>query len=431
VSEARRPVPVRTILVTIALVLATFVALYVVVKLARIEALLVVAAFFAVVFTPPVDFVRRHLHLSRGLSTTLVFLVALALFAAMLYAFIRPLVDQGQQFSDNFPTYLTDARQGRGPLGGLVKRYDLDKKLEDNKQKLLDAAKNAGGGAVSVASKLFQGIVSLVTVLVLAMLMIIYGPELLESGLGILGPPRRERVKAVASDCARALTGYVLGNLLISVIAGGLTFIALAIFGVPFRGVLGLWVGFADLIPLVGATLGAIPTIGVAFLHSTAAGIGITIFYIVYQQFENHVLQVQIMSKTVDINQLFVLVSVLAGVELFGILGALLAIPAAGVVQVVVRDVWDHRAGRPKEEATIGEDQTPVSEVIADQQSTDQQSTDQQSTDQQSTDQQSTDQHSTDQQSTDEDGGAGSVDGGAGETAPEPSDKDRPVPVPE
>jgi predicted PurR-regulated permease PerM len=365
VSDERQPVPVRTIVVTIALVLATFLSLYLVVKLAHIEALLIVAAFFAVVFTPPVNFVRRHLHLSRGLSTTLVFLVALAVFGALLYAFIRPLVDQGKQFSDNFPTYLTDARAGRGPLGGVVKRYDLDQKFQDNKQKIIDAAKKAGGGAVSVANKLFQGILSLVTVLVLAILMVLYGPDLLEGGLGILGPPRRERVKAVAADCARAITGYVLGNLLISVIAGVLTFIALLAFGVPFRGVLALWVGFADLIPLVGATLGAIPTIGVAFLHSTTAGIGVVIFYVVYQQFENHVLQVQIMSKTVDINQLFVLVSVLVGVELFGILGALLAIPAAGVMQVIVRDLWDHRTGRPKQEITVGEDQTPVTEVIA------------------------------------------------------------------
>jgi predicted PurR-regulated permease PerM len=363
VLDDRRPVPVRTILVTILLVLTTALSLYLIAKLARIEALLVVAAFFAVVLTPAVDFTRRHLHVSRGLATAVVFLVGLALFAGMLYAFIRPLVDQGRQFADNFPTYLSEARDGRGPVGGLVKKYDLDKKLQDNKQKINDWAKNVGGGAVSVASKVFQGVVSLVTVLVLAVLMILYGPELLQSGLGILGPPRRERVKAVAGDCARALTGYVMGNLLISLIAGALTYLALMVFGVPFRGVLALWVGFADLIPLVGATLGAIPTVGVAFLHSTTAGIGIVVFYIVYQQFENHVLQVQIMSRTVDINQLFVLVSVLAGVELFGALGALLAIPAAGVIQVVVRDLWDHRAGKFKGEPTIGTDELRVSQI--------------------------------------------------------------------
>lgn len=364
-SDERRPVPIRTIIVTIALVLATVLSLYLIVVLARIEALLIVAVFFAVVFTPPVNFVRCRLHLGRGLATVLVFLIALGVFAAMLYAFIRPLVDQGQAFSDNFPTYLTDAREGRGPLGELVKRYDLDKRFEDNKQKIIDTATNAGGGAFSVAGRFFAGVLSLVTVLVLAVLMVLYGPELLESGLGILGPPKRERVKAVASDCARAITGYVMGNLLISVIAGGATYIALLIFGVPFRGVLALWVGFADLIPLVGATLGAIPAVGVAFLHSTTAGVGVLIFYVIYQQFENHVLQVQIMSRTVDINQLLVLVSVLIGVELFGILGALLAIPATGIGQVIIRDLWDHRTGKPKEEATIGEDEVPVTEVIA------------------------------------------------------------------
>jgi len=363
--DERKPVPVRTIIVTIALVLATVVSLYLIVILARIESLLIVAAFFAVVFTPPVNFVRRRLHLGRGLATTLVFLVAMGVFAALLYAFIRPLVDQGQAFSDNFPTYLTEAREGRGPLGDLVKRYDLDKRFQDNKQKIIDSVSKAGGGALSVAGRFFAGILSILTVLVLAILMVLYGPELLQGGLGILGPPKRERVKAVAADCARAITGYVMGNLLISVIAGLMTFVALLIFGVPFAGVLALWVAFADLIPLVGATLGAIPAVGVAFLHSTTAGVGVLIFYIVYQQFENHVLQVQIMSRTVDINQLLVLVSVLIGVELFGFLGALLAIPVAGIMQVIVRDLWDHRAGKPKAEATIGEEEKPVTEVIA------------------------------------------------------------------
>ena len=99
----------------------------------------------------------------------------------------------------------------------------------------------------------------------------------------------------------------------------------------PYAGVIGLFVAFTDLIPLVGATLGAIPTVAFAFLHSTTSGIVMLIFYIVYQQFENHVLQVSIMSRTVKVNPLTVLVSVLIGVELLGFLGALLAIPVAGV----------------------------------------------------------------------------------------------------
>jgi predicted PurR-regulated permease PerM len=125
--------------------------------------------------------------------------------------------------------------------------------------------------------------------------------------------------------------------------------------------VLALWVGFADLIPLVGATLGAVASVGVAFIHSTTAGVGMLILYIVYQQFENHVLQVSIMSRTVKLNPLLVLVSVLVGVEMFGLLGALLAIPAGGVIQVIARDIYDDTRGTLKEEPTIGEDEVPVS----------------------------------------------------------------------
>ncbi len=150
------------------------------------------------------------------------------------------------------------------------------------------------------------------------------------------------------------------GNLLISVIAGASAYTYLRISGVPYPEVLALWVAFADLIPLVGATLGAVPTIAFAFLHSYTAGIVGVIFFVAYQQFENHVLQVSIMSRTVNVNPLTVLLSVLVGVEAFGLLGALLAIPAAGVLQVVVRDLWDGPRGRLKDVPTVGEDETPV-----------------------------------------------------------------------
>jgi len=354
-----RPVPVKTIMATIGLVLATIVGLYLVVVLARVEAWLVVAAFVAIVLDQPVSGLSRRLHLPRGLSVVVVYLVGILLVAGMLYLFIRPLVDQVQHFADGFSGYVTDAKAGKGEVGRLVKEYDLDKKYEENKAKIQDWASSSGGGALGVARGVANGLLSLVTIVVLSVLMILYGPDLLSSGVGLLSPPKRERLTAVARDCARAITGYVMGNLLISVIAAFVTFVSLWALGVPFKGVLALWVGFADLIPLVGATLGAIPTVGVAFLHSTTAGIVMLIVYIVYQQFENHVLQVVIMSKTVQINQLFVLVSVLAGVELFGFLGALLAIPAAGVIQVVIRDSWDHRRGRLKPEPTIGADEIP------------------------------------------------------------------------
>jgi predicted PurR-regulated permease PerM len=360
--DTRRPVPWRTIWATIFSVVVTALGYVLISHLARIITWMVVAAFFAVVLSPAVDFLSNRLHFRRAVATLTVFLLGLGLFAAMLYAFIQPIVNQSQQFANNLPRYVADARAGRGPVGHLVKRYKLDTRLEQNQAKIKSSINNLGKNSFKIVKGVGNAVAAGVTIFVLAFLMILEGPEMLKGGLNALSPPRRERVRRVAADCAKAVTGYMAGNLLISVIAGGATYLYLLATGVPFRGVLALWVGFADLIPLVGATLGAIPTVLVAFLHGTPAGIGAIIFFVVYQQFENHVLQVTIMSRTVNLNPLAVLVSVLAGVELFGLLGALLAIPAAGIIQVIARDIWDERRGRLKDEPTVGVDETPIDE---------------------------------------------------------------------
>jgi predicted PurR-regulated permease PerM len=136
--------------------------------------------------------------------------------------------------------------------------------------------------------------------------------------------------------------------------------------GVPFAGLIALFVAIADLIPLVGATLGAVIAAGAGFIHSITAGIVVLVFFVVYQQLENHLLQPLILSRTVKVNPLAVLVSILIGVELAGILGALLAIPVAGMVQIIGRDVWDTRRGELKEEPTVGVDEEPADETATD-----------------------------------------------------------------
>jgi predicted PurR-regulated permease PerM len=359
----RNPIPWRVIFATIFAVLAVWIGLSILRELARIVTWLVVAGFLAVVLTPAVDFLVNKLRFRRALATLLVFVTGLGLLAALLYTFIRPIADQAGEFSDNFPEYVADARAGRGPMGGIVQRYDLDERLEQNQDRIRDALNELGSNSVDIVRSLGNALAAGLTIFVLAFLMILEGPQILATLVNVLREERRERVKRVAGDCAKAITGYMAGNLLISVVAGTATFAFLFFADVPFRGVLALWVAFADLIPLVGATLGAIPTVVVAFLHSTVAGIAAIVFFVVYQQFENHVLQVTIMSRTVNLNPLAVLVSVLCGVELFGILGALLAIPVAGVIQVVIRDVYDERTGRLKPEPTVGQEEIPVSEA--------------------------------------------------------------------
>ncbi|MDQ3756993.1 MAG: AI-2E family transporter [Actinomycetota bacterium] len=359
-ARTREPIPWRVIFASIFAVLAVFTAVVLLRNLARVVTWLVIAGFFAVLLTPPVDFLVRRLRFRRALATLLVFLLGFGLFAALMYAFVRPIVDQSQQFVDNFPRYVTDAKEGRGPMGDLVTRYDLDERLEANQDRLRETLNELGRNSLDILRSVGNAVVAGLTILVLAFLMIVEGPIIVSTVQNALSPSTRKRVGHVAADCAKSVTGYMAGNLLISVVAGTATFAWLFAVGVPFRGVLALWVAFADLIPLVGATLGAIPTILVAFLHSTTAGIATTVFFIAYQQFENHVLQVTIMARTVKLNPLSVLVSVLVGVELFGILGALLAIPAAGIIQVIVRDVYDEHTGRLKDEPTVGEEQRPV-----------------------------------------------------------------------
>jgi predicted PurR-regulated permease PerM len=364
--EDRRVIPWRTIVAVIGVVIVAGIAVVLVLELARILAWILVAGFFAIILAPAVDFCQRRLRMRRGLAVMTVFVTAFVLVAAMLYAFIRPIIDQSIEFADNFPEYVEDAKEGKGTIGKLVQRYDIDEWVEENQERLERAVRGAGRPALDAARTIANTVVALVTIVVLAILMLLQGPGMLQGGLNALAPDRRERVRRVAADAAKAVSGYMTGNLIISVIAGFATYIWLWAWGVPFREVLGLWVAFADLIPLVGATLGAIPTVGVAFLHSVPAGIGTVIFYIAYQQFENHVLQVTIMARTVKLNPLLVLVCVLMGVELFGILGALLAIPVGGVIQVVVRDLWDERQGRLKDVPTVGADETPIAVSPAD-----------------------------------------------------------------
>jgi predicted PurR-regulated permease PerM len=360
-----RPVPWRTIWAAIGSVVLTLAAISVVQAVSRILIWIVIAGFFAIVLSPPVDFLEHKVRMRRSIATVLVFLAGLGVVGGLMYAFITPIVDQSQEFVDNFPRYVEEAKAGEGPLGGLVQRFDLDRRIEERRDDFEKAVNDLGRNSLDIIRGVGNVVAATLTIFVLTILMLLSGPRMLRSGLGALSPPAAARVRHVAADCAKAVTGYVAGNLTISVIAGVASFTFFFVLDVPFRTVLSLWVAFADLIPLVGATLGAIPAIIVAFLNSTAMGVATVVFFVVYQQFENHVLQVTIMARTVDLNPLVVLVAVLVGVELTGILGALLAIPVAGVIQVLGRDIYDERHGRLKEEPTIGSEKVPLSELIA------------------------------------------------------------------
>jgi predicted PurR-regulated permease PerM len=357
-SRTRERVPVRTIAASIGMVLATVVVLFLLVEVRRTLVWLVVAAFFAVALYPVVNWVQRRLtRCRRSLATLGVFLVVFLVLGGLIAAFAVPLARQGTTFADQLPQMLNDAKAGRGPIGSLLDRTNALQYVQQNQAKIRSMASGLTTPAAGVLRGVATGIAGAVTIFVLSYLMVLEAPKMIDGVLNLLSPQHADRARRVGTDCAKSITGYISGNLLISVICGVLTYIVLKVMGVPFAGLISLFVALADLIPLVGATLGAVVATVAGFVHSVPAGIVVIVFFVVYQQLENHLLQPVILSRTVKLNPLAVLVAILVFVELAGVLGALLAIPVAGIIQVLIRDLWDHRRGAPKPEPTTGEDE--------------------------------------------------------------------------
>ncbi|MEU6807549.1 AI-2E family transporter [Streptomyces sp. NPDC046831] len=352
-----RPVPVRTILATIGLVLATYVGLQLVIETRRVLVWTVIALFFAVALHPAVAAVERRLtRCRRSVATLLVFLVTVVVVGALIALFVTPLAQEGTRLAGRLPQMIEDARSGRGPVGNLLERTHALRYVQSHQEQIRSFATGLGTPALAFVRSAATTLAGAVTIFVLAYLMVLEGPKAIDGALSLVDDARAARIRRVGAACARTVTGYLTGNLLISVICGVLTYTVLLIAGVPFAGLLALFVAVADLIPLVGATLGAVVASLAAFFHSVPAGIAAVVFFIVYQQAENHLLQPVILSRTVKLNPLTVLLAILLAVEVAGILGALLAIPVAGMIQVVLRDVWAHRRGRPLELPMRGDD---------------------------------------------------------------------------
>ncbi|GAB3673961.1 AI-2E family transporter [Angustibacter aerolatus] len=356
-----RPVPVRTIATTIAMVLGTLLAIGLLYEARRTVVWLVVAAFFTVALYPVVSWIERHVRWARrSVATLVVFLVVLLVIAGLATAFAVPLAREGTQFAAQLPQTIDDARAGRGPIGDLLERTNALQYVQTHQEQIRSIAQNLTTPAAGVLRGVATGVAGVVTIFVLAYLMVLEGPKVVDGLLHLMNPRTAERVRRVGSDCAGSITGYISGNLLISVICGVLTYATLKIVGIPFAGLIALFVAVADLIPLIGATLGAVVACLAALVDSVPSFVVVAIFFVLYQQLENHLLQPLILARTVKLNPLAVLVAILVAVELAGILGALLAIPVAGMIQVISRDLWDHRRGRMKDQPTVGEDREVV-----------------------------------------------------------------------
>jgi predicted PurR-regulated permease PerM len=336
--------PVKTILTVLGLILAVWALLHVVVVARSVFVYIFVAFFLALAINPLVALLMRRGVKSRGAASGAACLIVLAGIAAIGFAFIPTLVDNVNHFVDAAPGYVHDLTKGRGRLGFLETKYHVVERLEHyvkhgGAKKLLGLS----GAAVSVTKGVLSFIVGSVTVAFLTFFMLLEGPAWMERFYGLLPPESQPRWRKVGQDIYRQVGGYVTGNLAISLIAGSLATFVLLLLGVPFAVALGLLVGLLDLLPLVGATIAAVIVVAVGFLHSLVAGIVLIVFFIVYQQIENHILQPLVYNRTVSLSPLAILVSILIGAQLAGVLGALAAIPVAGAIQVLIVDFLRHR----------------------------------------------------------------------------------------
>jgi predicted PurR-regulated permease PerM len=336
-----------TILRVATILIAVAVALEVVWICRHVITWILIALFFALALDPFVSLLQRRVRLGRAAAIGLAYVVVLLVLVGIGLTFIPKLVDETNGFVQATPGYVDDLTHGRGRLGFLETKYHIVEKVREQ-------VKNGGasrvlgfsGTALAVTKSIVTIVAATVTIVFLTFFMLLEGRGWADRFFELLPEPSQPRWRSVAHDIYRTVGGYVTGNLLISLIAGVSVTIVLLIMGVPFAVALGLLVAILDLVPLAGATIAGIVVVGVSFLHSVPAGIVLTIFVIVYQQLENHFLQPVVYGRTVQLSPLVVLIAILIGAELAGILGALGAIPVAGSIQVILRDVLAARRAR-------------------------------------------------------------------------------------
>jgi predicted PurR-regulated permease PerM len=299
-----------------------------------------VAIVLAAALNPAVEYFERR-GMRRGVAATIVFAIALLGITAIGFLVIPPLVEQVTEFVEAVPGFVDDVTAGRGPFGFLQEDYQIVDRVEE-------AIETEGAGGVlglgepvlDVVRSVVTAVVGAVTIIFLTYFMLLEGPRLINRFLELLPSGTRVRWERVGSEIYRTISGYVTGNLAISLIAGVSSTAVLFAVGSDYAVALGLVVAVFDLVPLAGATIAAIIVSTVVIVEEDIIrGLVVIAFFIVYQQIENHLLQPLVYGRTVQLSPLAVLCAVLIGAELAGILGALFAIPVAGSLIAIGREL--------------------------------------------------------------------------------------------
>ncbi len=336
----------RGVLRILVIVIACAIFLYLAWRVREVIRLAAISLFLALAMIPIVDALDRRSRVPRAVVILAVLTVLIAAVVLVGAVVVPSIVKEVGQIPHNAPQYARDLR-ANSTFRHYDNRYHISAKLVQDARRLPHALGHLAGPLKDVTVSAFSFIGQLVTVLALTFLLILHGREYVNMGLSLMGD-REQRYRRLISDIQHAVADYTLGNISISVLATVATWVVLSILGVPYALSLGFVVGFFDLIPLVGATLGAIvvavATLTVSFPLATLVWVA---FIIVWQRFEDYVIQPLVYRRALRVNPLITIIAVLAGAELLGILGALIAIPTAAAIQIILRSWWSSRPDAP------------------------------------------------------------------------------------
>jgi predicted PurR-regulated permease PerM len=334
----------RTILLVLAISILVGLVLVLVYLAWHVVSWILIAILLAAALNPAVEALGRR-GLSRPRAATIVFAVTLLVGIALGFLVIPPFVSQANDFADALPGYVDDLTAGRGPLGFLQEHYQI----VDRIRRAIEMQGTTGvlglsGPVLAVVLGVVGAVAGVITVVFLTYFMLLEGPRTIASTLALLPDSTRVRCERVGKDIYRTIGGYVTGNLLISVIAGTFAAVVLFAVGSDYALPLGLLVAVFDLIPLAGATIGTVIVGAVVVIELDWIRCLVVVgLLIAYQQVENNFLQPLVYKRMVQLSPLAILCAVLVGAELAGIFGALLAIPLAGSLLAVAREVVAYR----------------------------------------------------------------------------------------
>ncbi len=317
--------------------------------------LVLISMILALALNQPISMIANRLPgKNRILATTAAFLVVLAVLGTFIYVAVPPVIDQTTKFVQNLPEYVEDLRERGGPVADLINHYGLQDQVDQlvvgAQQQAGNIAQGVGESVLSGIASFFSGFVTILTILVLTFLMLVEGPRWVErfwnmyTNDGLL-----ERHQRLASKMYRVVSGYVNGQVLVAAIAAAVGLATLLIltslFPIPVSAVIPLTgiIFITDLIPLIGATIGAVIIIAVLLFSDPTAALIFLMYFVIYQQIENNFIQPMVQSRTVALSALSVLVALILGITLLGLLGGILAIPLAGCIRVLLTDYMEHR----------------------------------------------------------------------------------------